>query len=74
MRYLAEWSAVKSELDGHDLCALGIPSGPVYREIFRRLRDARLDGAISTRAEEETMARGLADPAAHSQHPSEVQS
>ena len=64
-RYLAEWSTVKSELDGNDLRALGIPPGPVYREILRSLRDARLDGALGSRAEEEKMARTLAEKAAH---------
>jgi tRNA nucleotidyltransferase (CCA-adding enzyme) len=64
-RYLSEWCTVKSELDGDDLRALGIAPGPVYREILRSLRDARLDGAISSRAEEEKMARTLAERAAH---------
>ena len=64
-RYLSEWCTVKSELDGDDLRALGVPPGPVYREILRSLRDARLDGAIGSRAEEEKMARTLAERAAH---------
>ena len=59
-RYLSEWSNVKPELNGDDLRLLGIPPGSLYREILSRLRDARLDGTITTRAEEETTARSLA--------------
>src|SRR5207248_2885317 len=43
-RYLSEWSAVKPELDGNALRALGIPPGSLYRDILRGLRAARLDG------------------------------
>ncbi|MCB0157252.1 MAG: hypothetical protein KDD83_03915, partial [Caldilineaceae bacterium] len=50
--YLAEWRNVKPALDGHDLRALGIPRGPVYGEIMRALRAARLDGAIDSRDDE----------------------
>ena len=73
-RYLSEWSTVRAELDGDDLRALDIPPGPVYREIMRSIRDARLDGAIRSRADEESMARMLAEQAAHAATLSEVQS
>jgi len=73
-RYLSEWCMVKSELDGDDLRALGIPPGPVYREILRSLRDARLDGATGSRAQAEQIARTLADQAARISIPIEVQS
>ena len=51
-RYLDEWRHIHAELDGHDLKALGVPRGPVYREILGALRAGRLDGAIRTRADE----------------------
>ena len=73
-RYLSEWCTVKAELDGNDLRKLGIPPGPVYREILRSLRDARLDGATSSRAQEENMALTLAEQAARVPIPVEVQS
>jgi tRNA nucleotidyltransferase (CCA-adding enzyme) len=45
--------AIVSELTGDDLRRMGICPGPKYREILDRLRDARLDGEIASRAEEE---------------------
>jgi tRNA nucleotidyltransferase (CCA-adding enzyme) len=47
--------AVTPELTGNDLKCMGIRPGPQYRTILERLRDARLDGAISTRAAEEEL-------------------
>jgi tRNA nucleotidyltransferase (CCA-adding enzyme) len=54
--YLVVWQHVKPLTDGDRLRALGIPQGPIYREILEALRDVRLDGRISTREEEEAMA------------------
>ena len=42
-------------LNGHDLQALGVPQGPLIGKILRRLSDARLDGEVRTRAEEESL-------------------
>ncbi len=52
---------VMPELTGDDLKRMRIPPGPQYREILARLRDARLDGAIASRAEEEALARQMAN-------------
>jgi len=54
-RYEDEWRHVRAELSGKDLRDLGIQRGPIYGEILARLRAARLDGEISTRAEELAM-------------------
>jgi tRNA nucleotidyltransferase (CCA-adding enzyme) len=62
-RFCSEWRLVKPQLDGDSLRALGIPPGPIFREILANLRDARLDGALSSRSEEETLARALASRA-----------
>ncbi len=48
---------IAPELSGDDLKRMGIPPGPAYRNILSRLRDARLDGDVSTRAEEEALVR-----------------
>lgn len=50
---------IAPELTGHDLKEMGIPPGPVYRGILARLRDARLDGEVTTRAQEETLVHEL---------------
>ncbi|MBI3537193.1 MAG: hypothetical protein HY070_06520, partial [Chloroflexi bacterium] len=52
-RYHDEWRLIAAELNGDDLKQMGIPPSPRYREILTRLRDARLDGRVSSRAEEE---------------------
>jgi len=46
----ARW--VKPELRGKDLKDLGIPPGPHYNLIFKRLLEARIKGEIKTREEE----------------------
>jgi tRNA nucleotidyltransferase (CCA-adding enzyme) len=43
---------VRPFLGGHDLRALGIPPGPVYRDILNSLLYARLDGHVQSRDDE----------------------
>ncbi len=47
-------------LNGEDLKKMGIPPGPVYREILYALRDARLDGKVKNRQEEIALAKRIA--------------
>ena len=49
---------VRSVLDGDDLRRMGVEPGRIYRQILERLRDARLDGEITTRARRGVGARG----------------
>ncbi len=55
-QYHAELACVRAELTGDDLKALGIAPGPVFREILKALRDARLDGEVQTRRQERELA------------------
>jgi tRNA nucleotidyltransferase (CCA-adding enzyme) len=57
--YQRELRQVKPELDGTYLKELGVPPGPIYRRILGTLRDARLDGQVSTRAEEEALVQEI---------------
>ena len=50
---------VRPVLDGDDLRHMGVEPGRIYRQILERLRDERLDGEISTRAQEEALARAV---------------
>jgi len=53
--YHRELQCIQPELDGYYLKELGVRPGPIYREILTTLRDARLDGEVRTREEEEAL-------------------
>lgn len=48
---------VQPALNGEDIKRLGIPEGPKIKEILQGLREAKLDGKVSTRKGEEDMVR-----------------
>jgi tRNA nucleotidyltransferase (CCA-adding enzyme) len=48
---------VKPTLSGEDLKKMGVPEGPKIREILQKLREARLDGRVTSKREEEAMVR-----------------
>jgi tRNA nucleotidyltransferase (CCA-adding enzyme) len=54
-KYLSEWWHLKPITTGHDLKKHGIPAGPKYTEILRRLRAAWLDGEVKSEEEEKKM-------------------
>jgi tRNA nucleotidyltransferase (CCA-adding enzyme) len=54
-RYLVSYvksRTVKTSLTGRDLRAMGLKPGPQYKTILGKLLDARIDGVITTEAEE----------------------
>jgi tRNA nucleotidyltransferase (CCA-adding enzyme) len=56
--------AVKTALTGRDLQAMGLKPGPQYKTILGKLLNARIDGIITTEAEERAFVQkrlGLAD-------------
>jgi tRNA nucleotidyltransferase (CCA-adding enzyme) len=59
LRYQTEWRLVEAEITGDDLKAMGLKPGPLFGRLLEALRDARLDGKVSTRAEEEALLEGL---------------
>jgi tRNA nucleotidyltransferase (CCA-adding enzyme) len=54
---------IKPMLVGDDLRHMGIVPGPAYREILWRLRAGRLNGQITSRAQEEALVAELRKPA-----------
>jgi tRNA nucleotidyltransferase (CCA-adding enzyme) len=44
--------AIKTALTGRDLQAMGLKPGPQYKTILGKLLDARIDGMITTEADE----------------------
>jgi len=51
--------AIKTVLTGRDLQAMGLQPGPQYKTILGKLLDARIDGMITTEAEERALAHRL---------------
>ena len=57
--YFFRYRLVKAELRGRDLQALGIPPGPVYRQLLDELLQAQLNGVVKNRQEELTYLKNL---------------
>lgn len=50
--YFTHLRSVRCQLTGNDIAQLGLPAGPVYKEIFRKLLAGRLDGELLSRNDE----------------------
>ncbi|MEA3349119.1 MAG: CBS domain-containing protein [Chloroflexota bacterium] len=61
--YAKEWKNLSARITGHDLRARGISPGPIYKEILGQLRNAWLDGDISTNEQEEQLLEELIEEA-----------
>jgi len=57
--FLSRLRYIKPCLNGEELQRLGIPEGVELGRILRRLHQARLDGEVSTRDDEEKLALKL---------------
>ncbi len=53
--YVTQLRNVEVLLDGHDLIALGLQPGKHFHQVFLSLLNARLDGEVSSRADEERL-------------------
>ena len=60
--YLTRLRSVSPLLTGDDLSEIGLKPGPMFGRIKERLLHARLDGEVSSRAEEVALALSLAFP------------
>lgn len=58
-QYLDEFRYVRPSLDGKDLLELGVPKGPLVGRVLDALRDARLDGDVSSTDQETALARNF---------------
>jgi tRNA nucleotidyltransferase (CCA-adding enzyme) len=54
-RYCRELRFVQSEIDGRYLKEMGLQPGPIFGSILRRLRDAKLDGEVTTLEDEKAL-------------------
>jgi tRNA nucleotidyltransferase (CCA-adding enzyme) len=60
-RYMLDWRHIKTVATGHTLRAMGLRPGPRFRVILERLREARLDGEITSDSEEKQRLQQLVD-------------
>ncbi|MBN1976647.1 MAG: CBS domain-containing protein [Anaerolineae bacterium] len=59
LRCQTEWRLVEPEITGDGLKAMGLRPSPLFGQLLSALREARLDGKVSTREEEEAMLQKL---------------
>jgi tRNA nucleotidyltransferase (CCA-adding enzyme) len=59
--FLDKLRYVKPILNGNDLLKIGIAPGPHLKEILNRLHEARLDGKVANRKDEEDLVKGWLD-------------
>jgi len=57
--YMQTLRHVRTEIDGNLLREHSVPPGPVYNAVLQAVLDARLDGKVTTRAQEERLALSL---------------
>ena len=58
-RYLDEWRLVSPALTGDDLLAMGVPPGVKIGEVLRELNVAKLDGQVSSEADERALVQQI---------------
>lgn len=59
--FLNKLRYIKTLLAGDDLIRMGITTGPRVKEVLNLLHNARLDGRITTKEDEEELVRGWVD-------------
>jgi tRNA nucleotidyltransferase (CCA-adding enzyme) len=57
--YVETYRHVKPQLSGHDLRAMGLTPGPVFRTLLKRLLEARLNGEVTNVTEERAFVQRL---------------
>jgi tRNA nucleotidyltransferase (CCA-adding enzyme) len=57
--YVSNWQKISPTIDGNYLKQRGLPPGPIYRQILSSLRNAWLDGKITTVEEEADMLESI---------------
>lgn len=57
--YLSSWQHIRTSISGRDLRESGLEPGPRYSEILTDLRNAWLDGEISSKKEEKSLLKQL---------------
>lgn len=48
-RYIYQWRHIRADITGDDLKTLGLPEGPQYGDVMRKVLAAKLDGIATTK-------------------------
>jgi tRNA nucleotidyltransferase (CCA-adding enzyme) len=56
--FLNKLRYVKPALTGNDLQRMGVTPGPQMKELLQRLHEAKLDGKVTTKRDEERLIEG----------------
>jgi len=59
--FLSKLRYIKPALTGEDLKRMGVAAGPQIKEMLNLLREARLDGKVTSKREEESLVEGWLD-------------
>jgi tRNA nucleotidyltransferase (CCA-adding enzyme) len=57
--YLMAWGSAEVLLNGKDLVAMGIPPGPLFTKLLSALWDARLEGLVNSKEQEQALVMSL---------------
>jgi tRNA nucleotidyltransferase (CCA-adding enzyme) len=63
--YLGCLKFLEADLDGSDMQSLGIPEGPELGKMLDQLKNAKLDGAVTSKEEQRQMVRDLLNAGAY---------
>ncbi len=65
--YFTKLKGTEIKLKGKDLSKMGFQSGPIYKEIFERVLEARLNNSIKTKEDEISFVKRVFEPSSISQ-------
>ena len=51
-KFLTDYNGMKLKIKGHDIKKEGVPPGPKYTEVFRKVLFKKLDGGLATKKDE----------------------
>ena len=60
-KYAVQWRKIRPYTTGHHLLERGLPPGPTYRTILKAIRDAWLDGQVTSQEGEKRLLEQLLD-------------
>jgi tRNA nucleotidyltransferase (CCA-adding enzyme) len=57
--YLEKLKTARTEISGEELKKMGVPSGPIFKNILDKVLAARLDGEVGSKQEELKLAEKI---------------